>query len=179
MNTQPFSLSDTAMLHLFHQQLTLKGPLQFGCLFPLSLLQLGQSPQLPLFPRLPRHPRRTRTRPNCKPLVRQPRFQNTPDHIQCARLRHPAPDRLTPPNPDIHNTLKRQRKSIRGVFVERRRVQCGGQFRLARRRWGKSVEHGWVFWRWGAHAEVVQDAHKSLKTAVHGHDLADARRGRR
>lgn len=43
----------------------------------------------------------------------------------------------------------------------------------------ESVEHGWVFGRWGAYAKLVQDAHESLETAVHSHDFADARRGRR
>ena len=178
MNTHPFRLSDTAMLHLLNLQLPLKSPLQRRRLLSLSLLQLRQSPQLPLLPRLPRHPRRTRTRPDRKPLIRQPRLQNTPHHIQRPRLRHPAPDRLAPAHADVHNTLERQRESIRRVFVKRRRVQRRCQLGLPRGRGCQSVEHGRVLGGWGADAELVQDAHEPLEAAVHGHDLADARRGR-
>ena len=40
----------------------------------------------------------------------------------------------------------------------------------------ETVEDGGVFWRWGRDAKIVEDAHKTFKTAIHGHNLSDTGR---
>jgi hypothetical protein len=109
--------------HFVGLNLPMQRPCELSDLLLLPLRRSRESPRQPLLPRLPRHPGGARARTNRKPLIYQPRLQNTPDNIERTGLDNPTPDWLASADADIYNALKRKREPVRGMFVERLRIE--------------------------------------------------------
>ena len=108
--------------------LTLEGTRELGSLISLALFGLGLTSSEPLFSGFAGHTACARAGSDRETLTCEPGLEDTTDDLQSTGLDNTAPDGFAPPDADVDNALKSERKPVGGLFVERLWIKTWGWF---------------------------------------------------
>jgi hypothetical protein len=150
---------------------------EFHSLLASTHLSLGLLPRCTLFASFPGHAGRTGARTNSKPFAREPRLEDAPYDIEGARLHYSAANELAAPYTNVDDALKSEGESVGSMLVKRFWDQGRDGFGWMVVGWQEAIEEGRILRRRRGNTKIVQHAHKTLKAAVHDHDLSYSRRG--
>ena len=108
--------------------LTLEGARELGSLIPLALFGLGLALSEPSFSGFARHAACARARSDRETLTCEPGLEDTTNDLQGAGLENTTLDGFAPPDTDVDNALKSNRKPVGRLLVERLWIKTQGRF---------------------------------------------------
>ena len=110
-------------------------------------------------------------------MAGEPCLKDTADDIEGSSLDNTTTDGFRAADTDVDDALEGEGKAVGGMFVVLFREERGYGFGGASAGWGEAVKQDGCFGRRRGYAKVAKETNETFETAVHGHDLAYARRG--